>query len=238
MRKLDNAADGHGRRGRAALAVAVAVLAVLASLLGQPANAAADRKARINVVHGIPGVAVKVCVDGKPAIRDFRYGEKVVGAALPAGAHRVRVVPAAEPCSSPAVLKARYHLDAGKNYTLVAARRPSGAAALAAFVNRVRPTEEGKARLTVRHTAAAPAVNVWAGSAKLVGGKKFTWGDQKTLAVPKGDYRVKVTLPGDRKPVIGPRHLTLRAGNAYQVHAVGTADRYRLVVVRVRVGTH
>jgi hypothetical protein len=218
--------------------VAVAVLAVLASLLGQAASAAADRKATVNVVHGIPGVAVKVCVDGKAAIRDFRYGEKVVGVALPAGTHRVRVVPATEPCSAPALLKERYRLDGGRNYTLVAAVKPSGKPTLAAFVNRVRPTEEGKARLTVRHAAAAPAVNVWAGSAKLIGGQKFTWGDQKTLAVPKGTYRVKVTLPGDREPVIGPRHLTLRAGNAYQVHAVGTADRYRLVVVPVRVGSH
>ena len=230
--------DRHGRGWRAGLGLAVAVVAAITSVPTQSTSAAAAGTATVNVVHGIPGVAVKVCVNGKPAIRDFRYGEKVVGVGLPTGTHRVRVVPAGKRCSAPAVLKRRYDLEANANYTLVAALRPSGTAALPAFTNRVRPTDTGMARLTVRHTADAPAVNVWAGSTRLIAGTRFIWGDQRTAAVSAGTYRVKVTLPGSRKAVIGPRHLTLRAGNAYQVHAVGTPDRYRLVVVRVHVGAH
>ena len=45
---------------------------------------------------------------------------------------------------------------------------------LKAFVNNVKPTAAGKARLAVRHTAQAPAVNVWGGSSKLVSGTSFT----------------------------------------------------------------
>lgn len=229
--------DWHREGWRAGLGLAVAFIAAVASLLTQPAGAATAGTATVNVVHGIPGVAVKVCVDGKPAIRDFRYGDKVVGVALPAGSHRVRVVAAKAACSAKAVLKERYHLKADADYTIVAALRPSGAAALPAFANKVRPTDAEMARLTVRHTADAPAVNVWAGSTRLIGGTGFTWGEERTTAVPAGTYRVKVTLPASRKAVIGPRHLTLRAGRAYQVHAVGTPDSYRFVVVRVRVGT-
>lgn len=225
----------------AGLTVPVALTAALTTLPAESVESAesagADRTATVNVVHGIPGVTVKVCVDGRPAIRGFRYGEKVVGVALPAGTHRVRVVPAGKACSTAAVLRKRYELAAGTSYTIVAARGPKGAPRLPAFVNRVRPTKPGMARLTVRHTAQAPAVNVWAGPTRLVGGTGFTWGESRTVAVPRGTYRVKVTLPGARRPVIGPDHLRLRAGKAYQVHAVGTSGRYRLVVVRVDVGT-
>jgi hypothetical protein len=199
---------------------------------------AGAQTATVNVVHGIPGLKVNVCVDGDPAVRNFEYGEKVVGVALPAGAHRVRVVAAGKPCSAAKLLKRRYMLEPGKNYTIVAAVRPSGAASLAAFTNRVRPTDAGKARLTVRHTAHAPAVNVWASRTKLIGGTRFSWGDGRTLAVPHGTYRVKVTLPGTTAPVIGPKRLTLRSGKAYQVYAVGTPHHYRLKVVGIRVGSH
>jgi len=226
------------RRGwRLGIAVAGALAGVAATLPGPAAGADVGNTATVNVVHGIPGAVVKVCVDGEKAIGRFRYGDKVVGVALPAGTHRVRVVAAGKACSSPAVLKKRFDLAAGGNYTVVAALRPSGSPALPAFANRVGPTAAQQARLTVRHTASAPAVNVWAGGTRLIGGTSFTWGEERTRAVPAGEYRVKVTLPGSRKAVIGPRYLTLHAGAAYQVHAVGSADRYRLVVVRVDAGT-
>jgi hypothetical protein len=228
---------------RAGLGLGVATAATAIAFAAQPgasAGVTAERSvgtATVNVVHGIPAVAVKVCVDGEPAIRGFQYGEKVTGSTLPAGTHRVRVVPAGKPCSAPALLKERYMLDPGKNYTIVAALRPSGSPALKAFRNQVGATDPGTARVTVRHTAQAPAVNVWAGGTKLIAGKEFSWGDARTLAVPAGSYRLKVTLPGDREPVIGPRQLTLRAGTAYQVHAVGDPGRYRLVVIPAHVGT-
>jgi Domain of unknown function (DUF4397) len=233
-----------GRRSRS-LAGLAAATAVAAAAIGVPAQAstaettrAAGRTAEVSVVHGIPGAKVKVCIDGAPAIRRFTYGEKVVRRALPAGRHGVRVVPTGRRCQSPAILRRHYVLEANKSYTLVASLKPSGTPSLRAFGNRVRPTKPGRARLTVRHLAQAPAVNVWAGSTRLIGGRGFTWGDRQSLQVPHGSYRVKVTLPGKKAPVIGPRRLTLRAGNAYQVHAVGKAGRYRLVVVRTHVGTH
>jgi hypothetical protein len=154
-------------------------------------------------VHGIPGLKVKVCVDGQPAIRGFEYGERAVGVSVPAGTHRVRVVPAGKPCSAPKLLSHRYQLKPGENYTIVAAVRPDGAPRLAAFGNGVRPTDTGRARLTVRDTPQAPAVNVWAGGTKLIGGSGFSWGDGRTFAVPHDTYRVKVSLPGTKTPVIG-----------------------------------
>lgn len=224
--------QSHARAGLVTGILASAALA--APLATAPANAAGH--ATVNVVHGIPNVAVKVCVDGNKVVDDFRYGQKVVGAQLSAGKHHVRIVPAGTACKAPAILHSAYTLSGGGNYTVVANLNAQGTPNLAAFTNNVRPTPRHQARLTVRHTAQAPAVNVWAGSTKLIGGTDFTWGKSATLTVPRGTYRVKVTLPGSRKPVIGPRRTTLRQGRAYQVYAVGSPGHYRLVTVKVPVG--
>jgi hypothetical protein len=224
----------------ASVTVAAGVLAVPAgaSIAAGPATVAKAGTATVNIVHGIPGATVKVCVDGTRVVGGFRFGEKVVGAQLPAGKHRVRVVAAGKGCGTTAILKDAYRLKADRNYTVVASLRPSGNPDLVAFRNRVGMTKADVARLSVRHTAQAPAVNVWAGSTPLIEGTGFTWGEGRTLAVPAGHYRAKVTLPGSRKAVIGPRAMMLRAGNAYQVYAVGAPGNFRFIGVRVHVGTH
>jgi hypothetical protein len=225
----------RGRPGRAVLGIALGVAGLTTTLVAGPANAAGT--ATVNVVHGIPGVAVKVCVDGKSVVDNFRYGDKIVGARLPAVTHGVRLVAAGMPCHSTAILQSRYTLAKGGNYTIVANVSDSGTPNLKAFVNNVKATAAGSARLTVRHTAEAPAVNVWADGTKIIGGTKFTWGKSRTLAVPHGTYKVKVTLPGARQPVIGPTSKRVAAGRAYQVYAVGVPGHYRLITVKTRVGT-
>lgn len=215
--------------------VAVAAAGLAAGLIAAPATAAGT--AKVNVVHGIPGVAVKVCVDGKGVVDNFRYGRSIVGATLPAMTHTVRLVAAGKSCRAAAILRSAYTLTAGRNYTIVANLNAGGTPNLKGFVNNVRPTAAGKARLSVRHTAKAPAVNVWAGPAKLIGGTQFTWGKGATLGVPAGTYPVKVTLPGSTKAVIGPASKTLAAGRAYQVYAVGSPGHYRFVTINIPVGT-
>lgn len=224
-----------GRASGAAMGVAVGAAAMTTMLVAAPATAGST--ATVNVVHGIPGVAVKVCLDGKPVVDNFRFGNKIVGATLPATTHKVRVVAAGKPCRSHAILASRYTLTKGRNYTLVANLDASGSPNLKAFVNNVRPTAAGKARLTVRHAANAPAVNVWADGAKVIGGTRFTWGKGATLGVPAGTYKVKVTLPGSRHPVIGPVSKELAGGRAYQVYAVGAPGHFRLITVKTPVGT-
>jgi len=209
---------------------------VMSATLLAAGPAHAGGTATVNVVHGIPGVAVNVCVDGTSVRDDFRFGRKIVGAELPAGSHRVKLVPSGSECSVRAILVERYRLHAGTNVTIVANLDASGTPNLAVFANNVRPTSEGNARLSVRHTADAPAVNVWANGSRLIGGTGFTWAKSATLQVPTDRYRVKVTLPRSEAPVIGPAVLHLGAGKAYQVYAVGDAHGYRLVEIPARVG--
>jgi hypothetical protein len=211
----------------------LAAVAVLGTIPMLPAQAGGN--AKVNVVHGIPGVPVNVCVNGASVRDDFRFGNKIRGAALPEGSYKVKLVGAGRPCSDPAILTERYTLPSGANVTIVAALNAGGNPRLRAFVNWVGPVEAGSARLQIRHVAHAPAVNVWANGAPLIDGDDFVWGRQRTTQVPAGDYKVKVTLPGETAPIIGPAIVSLDAGLAYQIHAVGTADSYRLVVIKVNV---
>jgi hypothetical protein len=205
------------------------------TLLGTTPAAAAD--ASLNVVHGIPGVDVNVCVNGAEAIPDFNPGEVVTGVALPAGSYDFKIVAAADECAGTAILEAAgVALADGKNYTAVAYLMEDGTPTLGLFTNKVKPVDKGTARVQVRHTAAAPEVDVWANGTPLVTG--FVNGDTATAAVPKGIYAAWVSLPGDYAPVIGPAVLNLEKGHAYQVYAWGNgASGYSFAVIDLQVGT-
>jgi hypothetical protein len=215
----------------------VAVLAVVGLLtagLGQGVAGAAD--ASLNVVHGIPGVDVNVCVNGAEAIPDFNPGETVVGVALPAGSYDLKIVAVGDTCADSAILEATgVALAEGKNYTAVAYLTEDGSPTLGLFRNNVTPVAKGTARLTVRHTAAAPEVDVFANGARIL--TDVPNGASATLRVPSGIYAAWAALAGGWRPVIGPEVLRLRSGFAYQVYAWGDGTAgYDFAVIRIPVG--
>jgi hypothetical protein len=91
---------------------------------------------------------------------------------------------------------------------------------LSTFVNDVSAAPTGDGRLIVRHTADAPAVDVLAGGSPvftdLVNGK----GDQANLGA--GTVSASVVATGTTSPaLIGPANVTVTAGMATVVYAVG-----------------
>jgi len=247
MRYIHSPGAASARRRTKFWSVGVVAAAAAAVTLGPvaPAGAALPRDhgsgastATLNVVHGIPGVTVNVCVDGANAIPNFTPGATVTGVSLPAGSHTFKIVAQSDTtCATAGVLSATAPLKAGRNYTAVAALDATGSPQLALFTNNVSKTRKRTARLTVRHVAQAPAVNVWANGVRIVRGDNFTWGKSATRSVPKGIYAAWVSLPRQYKPVIGPAVLALKAGTAYQVYAWGNGTAgYNLAVVAVPVG--
>jgi Domain of unknown function (DUF4397) len=216
----------------------VALAATMAVSGAVPATAAGAPKFTLNVVHGIPGVVVDVCVNGAKAIKHFEPGDVVSGVKLPGGEYRLKVTPAGKPCSA-AILSAVADLAGGRNrnYTVVANLDDHGTPNLALYRNNTRKTEAGEARLVVRHTADAPAVNVWANGSPLNRGRQFEWGKTRRFDVPAGHYEVFVSLARRSAPVIGPVDLALKAGVSYQVYAWGNgAAGYDLALIPLRVG--
>lgn len=93
------------------------------------------------------------------------------------------------------------------------------------------------ARVVVRHTAAAPGVNVWANGSPINRGYKLVNGAQRRWNVPEGKYNAFVSLAGQSSPVIGPAGLSLKSGYSYQVYAWGNgAAGFGLIVIPLWVG--
>jgi hypothetical protein len=210
------------------LAVATAALALVA--VAGPASAATP--ATVNVVHGIPGVAVDVCVGGSAVKSNFKYGQQF-RAQLPAGSYTIKVrAHTATACKGTLLIKQAVTLTDGLNATAVANYK-AGAPVLSIFVNDIT-VPSGKATISVIHAAKAPTVDVW-----LNGGTAPAISDlaRRTavgpVAVDPGVYSWWVSAVDTWQPVIGPRAASLSADTAYQIIAVGTkASNYRFVVVK------
>ncbi|HEX4941815.1 MAG TPA: DUF4397 domain-containing protein, partial [Actinomycetota bacterium] len=103
------------------IGLALALTTTMALGATTPAAASEREEFSLNVVHGIPGVTVDVCVNGAKTITDFQPGDVVSDVRLQEGEYRLKVTPAGEPCSA-AILQARAELEGGRyrSYTVVA----------------------------------------------------------------------------------------------------------------------
>ena len=207
--------------------------ALALALVAAPA-AVAQETATVYVVHGVPDTPVDVYVDGKRAIDDFEPGTSQGPVQLPAGPHKLALfaADAADGSGSP-LLSADADLPAGGNVTVVAHLDEGGNPKITPFVNDVSSVPAGQARLVVRHTAAAPAVDVLAGGQPVIEG--LSNGQEKALEVPAGSVSAAVAAAGTIDPVIGPADVDLKEGTATFVQAIGKLDGGKLSLVSFTV---
>ena len=207
--------------------------ALALALVATPAAVAQDT-GTVYVVHGVPDTPVDVYVDGQRAIDDFQPGTSQGPVQLPSGSHQVALFAAdAADGSGTPVLSASADLPAGGNVTLVAHLDASGNPKITPFVNDVSSVPAGQARLVVRHTAAAPTVDVLAGGTPVIQG--LSNGQEKALEVPAGSVSATVAAAGTTDPVIGPADVNLPEGTATFVHAIGKLDGGKLSLVSFTV---
>lgn len=144
------------RRHRAA-AVLAGTVALLAAAFTAPAQAASGT-ATVTVVHGVPGATVDVYANGEELLTDFEPGTVTDPTELPAGTYDLKVTEAGAGADGEALIEANgVEVPAGANATVAAHLDADGNPVLTPFVNDASDVPAGKARLTVRHTAAAPA---------------------------------------------------------------------------------
>lgn len=208
--------------------VAGAALAV-APLAAAGTASAASGTAQVTVVHGIPDTAVDVYVDGAKALSGFTFKTVTGPISLPAGSHDVAVRKAGDAKSAAPILVTKATLTAGENATIVANLTADGKPTLTPFVNPTTAVPAGMGRLVVRHTAAAPAVDVLAGGKAVISG--LTNPDEKALMVPAGTVDASVAAAGTTKPVIGPVSLDLKSGTTTVVYAIGSLKDDNLTAV-------
>ena len=216
---------------------AVAATLLLFGIVGVSPAQAADT-ATVSVLHGVPGATVDVWANGKPLLTNFKPGTLTDPTQLPAGSYDLKVVQAGAGLDAAAVVEAKgVMVPAGANITVVAHLTADGKPALTPFVNSTETIPAGKAKLTVRHVAAAPAVDVRAGGTVAFPG--LVNPKEATATLATGTIKADVVLAGTTTVAIGPADVTLAEGTHTIVYAWGSAEQKTLALaVQVVKGLH
>jgi hypothetical protein len=213
----------------------VAGAGALVALGATPASAADT--ATVSVLHAVPDTPVDVYANGERLIDDFRPGTLTDPLSLPAGSYDLALFPAdaADGSGTPLLSADGVAVPAGADATVVAHLTADGRPALTPFVNDTSAVPAGQGRVVVRHTAAAPAVDVRAGGQVVVPG--LTNPDEAALEVPAGTVSADVVVAGTSTVAIGPADLAVTEGATTVVYAWGSEDSgYELAVQTVSGG--
>lgn len=219
------------------LTLGTAAVVALTALGASPALAAED-DATVSVLHAVPDLTVDVYVNGEEAIPGFEPGTLTDPMPMAAGTIDVQVFAAGDDPESaePAIEASGIEVPAMANLTLVAHLAEDGTPMLSAFANDTSEIAAGEARLTVRHVAAAPAVDVRAGGSPVVEG--LTNPDEASLETAAGTVAADVVLAGTEDVVIGPADLDLAEGVNTIVYAWGSAEDENLALAVQTVDAH
>jgi len=219
------------RKKLSAVAGAMTLLAALT--LAAPAQAGTHHRdegtAKLSVLHGVPGLTVDVWLDGKRALDNFKPGTLAGPLNVPDGDHKIAITGAnATSAANPVIGPVTVDLEAGQDYTAVAHLAANGKPTATLFTNDTSASPDGKGKLTVRHVAAAPAVDVLAGKTAVI--KGLINPHQKTLTLKAGTVHASVAAAGTTAPLIGPAHVKITAGKNTIVYAWGSLAAKNLKV--------
>jgi hypothetical protein len=200
---------------------AVTLIAALVILVATGTASAQEAQADATIVHGIPGVPVDVYIDDELALEGFEFGSITESLPLDPGDHDIAVRPAGDQGAEP-ILDGTAAVEEGTSTSIVAYLDENGEPALGVFANDASLIPAGDARLTVRHAAAAPMVDILVdGEPVLVA---LSNGDEQTTDIGEGTYSTSFAPAGSTSPILGPVELTLVAGGSSIVYTVGSAD--------------
>lgn len=200
--------------------ISLVAVSMMVAVLAVPAGA--QEEARIHLIHGIPDTPVDVVAGGEVVFGDFQFGDTQDLSAL-AGETLAGLQVVLAGTDTVAIDAGDTALPASGNYTIVAHLDATGTPTLAVFENDTSAISAGEGRLTVRHTAAAPAVDVLANGAVAFSNLSNPDGVSADLAA--GTISAEVVPTGATEPVvIGPVDLPIEEGSSLIVYAVGSLE--------------
>ncbi|NBM20491.1 DUF4397 domain-containing protein [Streptomyces sp. GC420] len=209
-------------------AIGATVLTLTAATSAGAVTATDEDRAMVSVFHGVPGLTVDVYANGDELLPDFAPGSLTGPQPLEPGTYDIELFKAgADPDGEPALQK-KVDVPAGANASLVAHLTEDGTPRLDAYVNDVSEVPDGKSRLTVRHVAAAPAVDVRADGKAVF--KDLKNPAEATTEVNAGTVDADVVLAGTDTVAVGPAELPLREGTSNVVYAWGSAEDKNLAL--------
>lgn len=194
--------------------------AAVAAMTFVPHTASGQAAAELTLVHAITGSTVDVSVDGTVVIDDFTPGSL---ANISSFAGRTLVNFTVTDSSGTILIGpiAALEIPASGNWSIVAHVSAGGNALVSSFENNTSAAAIGDARVTVRHVAAAPAIDVIVGSERPL--TDAVNGDSDELELPVGQLAgAQLALAGGASVATIPT-TTLTADTNTVIYAAGSA---------------
>lgn len=219
----------------------IATLSALTALVAVPASAQTNSDVR--VIHGIPGLTVDVYVDGALLLPGFEPTTVTDPLELVAGDYDIDIFAAVpNPPSAigdradAAAIDITATVPGGADIDLVAHLDADGSPVVTPFVNDISLIDGGiNARVSVRHTAQAPAVDIVLDGAPVTGLTNLSNGQAADVELPAGRYATGIAATGTTD-VLAPAPLKLVPGQSVTVYAIGTLGSTFELVVRSEAG--
>jgi hypothetical protein len=194
--------------------------------LAIPAIASAEDTGTVRVVHGVPGLTVDVYANAAydaPLLTAFEFGQVAGPLELPAATYEIEIYAAGSDAATtdPALSKS-VELPAGASATIVAHLDADGAPLISVLVDDTSTIAAGEGRVTARHLAAAPVVDIWAADSPLF--TSVPNGAAGVADVPAGTYPVQIVPAGATEPVVFSADVEIPEGTNVVVHAIGSLD--------------
>ncbi|MBW4031680.1 MAG: DUF4397 domain-containing protein [Acidobacteria bacterium] len=212
--------------------IAVGIIATLG--VAVPAQAISPTTANLYVLHAVPATPVDVWVNGSVLLSNFQPGTLTDAQDLPAGDYTVVITAVGAPITTPVIGPATLTLAANTSYTVVAHLDAGGNPTATLFTNDLSTIPAGQGKLTVRHTAAAPAVDILANGTPAF--TNLTNPNEVKANLPVGSISAAVALTGTTTPVIGPADVAIQEGVNTIVYAWGSAEAGNLQLAVQTIG--
>ena len=187
----------------------------------------------VNIIHASPDApAVDVFVDGERALENLAFGKASGWVALPAGDHKVQVVPTGMMADA-AVIDAELTLEEDAAYEVAAVGL---VADITTVVNQVNLSELGddEARVRVVHASPdAPAVDIAVTGGDVLFAELAFPKASGTRTVPAGTYDLEVRVAGTTDVALPLPDVTLEPGTVYSIYAIGQVADGSLTVLPI-----
>jgi hypothetical protein len=216
---------------RLVAAVAVAFTVAVVGVGAHPGVVSAQGDpAEILVVHALPGVAADVYLDGVLLAHEALAGAVVGPLQAEVGSREVTVFAAVDSPPAAADERADAALVAGRPDTrpgelvsVVVHLDAGGAPTVSTFLDDRTPTAPGQGRVSLRHVAAAPPLDVVVNGASVPGLTGVDNGEAATIDLAAGRYPTAVAAAGTTE-VLADAPIVARDGIRTVVYAIGSVD--------------
>lgn len=204
-----------------------------------------SQAAELSVVHGVNGtdlglaeaLPVDISLSGSCALKNVPFRTVSSTLQVAAGSHEVVIRLSNGNCTGALVAQTRLDLSINENSTIVAHLSEEGAVRLTKFINDRQPTANNLGRVTLRHTAAAPAVDIWyraRRASRVV--RALRSGEQNGSETIANSYNFIIYTSSPRRQALPNVSQSVEANQQLIVYVVGSAKKGSLSLITQRLG--